>query len=125
MNAELLALKKELLNKRRDLAFVIGNGLNNYAYNPDTSCKWDRLIFKTWEEVTGSNLDSINGMSLTEFYNLLEIRTALPDKELKPKVLDSLKHLKPKKFHEEFGDCLVKWDVPVLTTNYDSNIEFD
>lgn len=125
MNAELKSLKKELLAKRSDLAFVIGNGINNYAYYPDDSCKWDKLIFNAWKEVTGSTISSIKGMSLTEFYNLLEIKTGLPDKDLKPKVLDSLKHLKPNSFHEEFGDYLVGWDVPVLTTNYDSNIEFD
>ncbi|MCH4242514.1 MAG: hypothetical protein LKF81_11530 [Prevotella sp.] len=124
MSENVLTLKRELRAKKDELSFVIGNGFNNYAYARDSNyhCSWKELLDTAYKNITGKKLLSIVGLSFTEFYNLLEFRCYNQNK-LKNNFLKPLRQLESNKVHSTLQDDLKRWNVPVLTTNFDRNLE--
>ncbi len=134
------ALRESLLEERKKgrLAFILGNGINRY--NPN-DLSWSELIKQVWSDCfeEGISIPS-DGISLTELYDMAtlnEISKINPeDTDLNrkvKKVTDDIKSLIREKVKEmvcqkiDYREWLQKklslWNVPVLTTNYDTNIE--
>lgn len=134
------ALREHLLEEKEKgrLAFILGNGINRY--NPN-ELSWNELIKQVWSDCfeEGISIPS-DGISLTELYDMAtlnEISKINPEdtdlsREIK-KVADNIKSRIREKvkemvcqkidYHEWLQKRLAKWNVPVLTTNYDTNIE--
>ena len=67
---------QNILHKHhRDIAFVIGNGINRH-YNED-NISWTELLLDLWDELSFQTKSKIpKGISFTEFYDALEIQNA-------------------------------------------------
>lgn len=70
-------------NNRDQLAFVLGNGINRYAYYKKEAERehvaWDSLIKCIWKEYNPDSAEiplpcDDNGISLTEIYDLIYIK---------------------------------------------------
>jgi hypothetical protein len=69
-------IKKIIETNRDDIAFLVGNGINRYPYNPN-ALSWKDLLTKLWERTTLQTLTNLpNGISLTEFYDILELENS-------------------------------------------------
>lgn len=63
---------KKLIEKNRDnIAFLIGNGIH-YQYK-DNDKTWKYLLNELWYEYVGNEIDIPEGISLTEFYDVIEL----------------------------------------------------
>lgn len=63
---------KELIEKNRgNIAFLIGNGIH-YQYK-DNDKTWKDLLNELWHEYVGNEIDIPEGISLTEFYDVIEL----------------------------------------------------
>lgn len=65
---------KQIIEQNKDnIAFVVGNGINRYPNNPN-ALSWDELLIKLCSKVSSQTLTGRpNGISLTEFYDILEL----------------------------------------------------
>ena len=114
-----------LRRKRENLAFIVGNGINHYAYQDNKSVDWNNLLLYLWEKFSFRTRSVIpEGISMTEFYDLLELEAGSMGK-VKEAVISYFADWKPVKYHHELSDCLSVWNVPVLTTNFDLNLSSD
>ena len=120
------------------LAFVLGNGINRY--NPN-DVSWESLLKKIWSVYFDGNFPfSSDSITLPELYDLISIKVdAIPsdqDNDRNKKMQKVLTDVKAKirfsikeevcrriNYHKWLQEKLSEWDVPVLTTNYDANIE--
>lgn len=116
-------LRSVLDDYKRDLALVIGNGINRYGDSAAVN-SWDQLLLVLASKYSvHSNGGIPDGIALTEFYDLLKL-----EKSLSPLSRSSLQ--------SEFCDGMDKWRVyahhrrivqwaqehsaPILTTNFDT-----
>ncbi|MBP5455442.1 MAG: hypothetical protein J6Y37_02990 [Paludibacteraceae bacterium] len=115
-------IKKIIKNKEetKNLAFIIGNGINlNFLSN---SISWGTLVKDLYKEHLGANLseEDFKGVSLTELYDILEISQRDSYKKDIAKKFSSIKSA-----DNDFSDFvknLHKLDVPIITTNFDTII---
>lgn len=107
-----------------DLAFIIGNGVNLYAFC-DKDWNWNNLLNNAWFEATGIRVNDTTGMSLTEMYDLISFQK-IPEKKkeaFKDAVIRPLRKRVATLKHKQIQKSFEKWNVPVLTTNFDSMLE--
>jgi len=110
---------------RNDIAFIFGNGINLY-YNKD-NVSWNDLLLDLWDEYSFNTKSSIpNGISFTEFYDVLEIQnyesrnfSAILQKNVAEKIED----WQPSKSQNLILNKIKNMDVPLLTTNFDDLIK--
>ena len=63
---------KEIIQKNRhNMAFIIGNGIH-YRYK-DCDISWNGLLTSLWEEFFGEKLEIPQGISTTEFFDIIEM----------------------------------------------------
>ena len=113
-----------------DLALVIGNGIN--IHNGSEENSWQSLLKKLSDKYLNHlNLTKIpKGISLTEFYDILELSQDTSGKKPQEASDEPLQ----KQFHDPMGEwpshChhkrIAAWaknnNVPVLTTNFDNTL---
>jgi len=104
-----------------DIAFIIGNGINRYS-NSSNPLSWNELLIQLWEKVSYSRLESIpNGISLTEFYDILEMENR--DKiNLQKEIVDLMKDWQPLNHHSNIIKRINDLNAPILTTNFDETL---
>lgn len=133
-------LKEEFVeakNKKR-FAFVLGNGINRY--NPN-DLSWDNLLREVWNKCLDKDYPMVSeGITLTEIYDLMCLkyddvseRKNIEHNKHTQEVWDEAKAEIRKTIKEKITskrdytawlqDRLDSLKVPVLTTNYDQNIE--
>lgn len=124
MTCNIINLKRVLEDhKDLDLAFVIGNGVNRYIQGND-DWSWKNILCKAWGQFTNYNVSCIEGMSLTEMYDILELHIERNKADsLKEKIIEPFKEGCQLESYEEIRKYLEHWDVPVLTTNFDHMLE--
>ena len=63
---------KDIIEHTKDIAFVVGNGVNRY----NGACSWEELLKQLWLDFTGKSCpkDVFNGVSNTEFYDLIDLK---------------------------------------------------
>jgi hypothetical protein len=110
---------KEIIRKNQnDIAFVVGNGVNRYPDNPN-ALSWDDLLIKLWDKVSFQTLSSRpNGISLTEFYDILELENT-QEINLQKEVADLMKDWQPLNHHSAIISRIKDLNAPVLTTNFE------
>lgn len=102
-----------------DIAFVIGNGIN--LHNGSNNLSWINLLKSLWQNITGKSEDIPNGISLTEYYDIIELKNSVDKKkhEIQIQVRDLLKHWEPMRHHREILSFIQYMNCPILTTNFD------
>jgi len=95
--------------------------VNRYRFAKTTNA-WHDLLMQLAKEHFPSGLKKVpSGVSLTEFYDLLELKTtnAALAKTLQQKFCDLMETWEPFKQHERVIEWAILNNSPVLTTNFD------
>lgn len=122
------------LRKSPNLSFILGNGINRYAYtNNDAkfaAIPWYSLVQYLWNTYSKNKYDineHDNGISLTELYDVIHLNEGnAPTLTMKESVIEYFSNNninEQEEYHKELQKALAKWNVPVLTTNFDSNLD--
>ena len=120
---QLGSIKNVLCQNKQDLAFIVGNGINRFAYDQSLDTSWDGLLLNVWQKISRKTLSNISqGISLTEFYDIMEFEAGSID-YLRLKVVEILDEWKNVEYHKWLQNEIIKWDVPLLTTNLDRNLD--
>ena len=107
-----------------DIAFLIGNGINQHYENDNIS--WKNLLLDLWDNHSFDTQTTIpDGISFTEFYDALEIQNA--DKKnfssvLQKEVQNKMIEWQPDKSQNIILEKIKSLNAPVLTTNFDELI---
>lgn len=110
---------RQIIEKnKKDIAFVIGNGINRYPNNPN-ALSWDELLIQMWKKVSSQSLTrKPEGISLTEFYDILELENKL-DINLQKEVTQLMEDWEPLKHHGIITQKIRELNAPLLTTNFE------
>ncbi|MBK1442677.1 hypothetical protein JHJ32_21940 [Parapedobacter sp. ISTM3] len=118
---DLLALKTYINDHRHSIAFIIGNGINRF--NNSAGLSWDALLVHLWHRVTTETLQiRPNGISVTEFYDVLELLNNNQEVDLHKEVANLLGGWTPLIHHQHVVNKIKEWNAPILTTNYDETL---
>ncbi|MEY8848198.1 hypothetical protein AB9K26_05255 [Psychroserpens sp. XS_ASV72] len=108
-------------SNKEDIAFVIGNGINRYAENPNI-LSWDALLMNLWKRVSDFELDKRpNGISSTEFYDILELENT-KDANLQKEVTNLMQDWEPLTHHQNIISRIQALNAPILTTNFEETL---
>lgn len=115
---------KEVLKRNKyQLAFICGNGINRYAYGETQNCSWNDMLLCIWQKISTKTLTNIpSGITLTEFYDVMEFESG-DIETLRLKVVEYLEKWKPLPYHEWLQNKFIDWNIPLLTTNFDRNLD--
>lgn len=73
MISDLSVIKQVLNRNKSNLAFIVGNGINRFAYAQNQDVSWNALLLDVWQQISNRTLSNISdGISLTEFYDIME-----------------------------------------------------
>ncbi len=88
---------KNILNEHRsNIALIVGNGINRYRSAKSTN-SWHDLLMQLAKEYFPSSLKEVpKGVSLTEFYDVLELKTT--------------NNALAKTLQQKFCDLMVSWE---------------
>lgn len=117
-----MALEEILKEHHSSLALVIGNGINRY--NSDTVINsWDSMLLDLWDKHTDDDPKDIPlGISLTEFYDALDLTSTLKTKNLQKEFCDFLEGWQAKTHHHAIVNWAKAYSCPLLTTNFDETL---
>ena len=104
-----------------ELALVIGNGINLYDPSKNTN-SWHDLLAKLSKKYLPKSKGTIpDGISLTEFYDVLELKTPpqVTEHTLQQGFCDLMKNWKHYPHHEQVVNWAVERNIPILTTNFE------
>lgn len=114
--------KNAIFNKTNKLAFIVGNGINRYAYGNLIDTSWSALLLECWRRNSPITLSKIdNGITFTEFYDIMEFQGE--SKSIRDCVVDIVNGWSPQPYHSKFREFFQINNIPVLTTNFDKNLE--
>ncbi len=117
-----MSLKQILLAKRESMAFVFGNGINRFRTKGDTNSWWSLLNKIAQNHLRFSQTEVPRGLSLTEFYDLIELgRAAKSASGLQKEFGSLISDWMPQEQHEWVTGWASAWNQPILTTNFDFN----
>lgn len=104
------------------MALIIGNGINRYGSDAGLS-SWDAMLLELWERHTGDEPKDIPlGISLTEFYDALDLNSHSVSKNLQKEFCGFLDGWQAKEHHQRIMRWAQHYAVPVLTTNFDETL---
>lgn len=117
------SLASIVLKNHRDLAFVVGNGINRYE-NKDASHSWETLLLQLWHKLSPDAPDTIpKGITLTEFYDVIDlVNESRRSESLQKEFCRLLESWKPQPHHKAFIEWARRHGNPVLTTNFESTL---
>ncbi|MDH5573406.1 MAG: SIR2 family protein [Gammaproteobacteria bacterium] len=106
------------------MAFIIGNGINLH-YNKG-KVSWNDLLLDLWDKYSFNTQSTIpEGISFTEFYDVLEIQNYLEGKFssiLQKDVVQRMSGWDPNDLQNLILNKIKELDAPLLTTNFDDLI---
>jgi hypothetical protein len=111
-------IKEIFLKNRNEIAFLIGNGINRYN-DKDGERSWENLIKNLSERYTDLSFDNPSGISLTEFYDIIEIKSKKDKENIQENIIKILNNWKFSDNHRRIVEKIRELDVPILTTNFD------
>jgi hypothetical protein len=129
-----MSIQSIIQDNQDDLAFLVGNGVNRYAFSHSkNSFSWEQILRSLWQEVSDEPIDvSFDEISFTEFFDILELlalKKGLSSNLLKnefslqQKFCDHLNQMpKPHQVHQDLVKVAKKFQIPVLTTNMDEQL---
>ena len=107
--------------QQKEIAFIIGNGINRYPNNPK-SRSWEDLLYSLLKVLTDMDLKRRpRGISLTEFYDVIDLHSKenIGKSTFKKEFIRKLDKWKCAKHHETIVKTIIKFNAPILTTNFD------
>ena len=116
-------IKSILAQNESKVALVIGNGINRY--NTDSANNsWDYLLQEISKKHSLHNGEIPNGIALTEFYDLLELKLGKSNQKnnLKKDFCDLMSEWKPQIQHKKITEWAMHNNSPILTTNFDNSL---
>lgn len=116
-------LPKEIIDRHQaDIAFIVGNGINRYPGNPG-AISWEHLLMQLWDRFAPDRYRDIpQGMTITEFYDLLEIANSNKSRfhyQIQRAASELLCGWSALEHHKAFMQKAKAIEAPVLTTNFD------
>lgn len=124
MIQDLKTAKKILEKSSHRIAFILGNGINRFAYKDNVDPSWSKLLLDAWAHVSFSTVTNIDdGITFTEFYNLLEFES--DPKKITESIISAIEGWNTTDYHNSLRAALIKLNKPVLTTNFDMYLEGD
>jgi hypothetical protein len=115
-------LQEILNNHPSHLALILGNGINRYNNNDGLS-SWDAMLLELWEKHTDDEPKDIPlGISLTEFYDALDLSSKLEFKNLQKEFCDLMAAWDAKAHHRDIVAWAKNHSAPILTTNFDETL---
>ena len=122
MNTNITDAKRALFDPDNKLAFIVGNGINRYAYGDQLDVSWGKLLLDAWRANLRQTLTTIkDGITYTELYDVMELE-AEPSM-LRESVVNMVNGWPVQEYHKSLQAALLNLDKPVLTTNFDGNLE--
>jgi hypothetical protein len=114
---------KELLNKPNlKPALVIGNGINRFNAK-DNDLSWDNLLMRLWRKRVGvAAIDISAGISLTEFYDALDLNGVKQSKSLQAEFCEFMSNWPVKEQHRKIVEWAKNNNRPILTTNFENTL---
>ncbi|WP_323814735.1 hypothetical protein [Cellvibrio sp. NN19] len=117
-----MTLANILKNPAYQFALILGNGINRYNNNASIN-SWDAMLLELWERHTQEDAQAIPlGISLTEFYDALDLSSQLKEKNLQKEFCDFLTGWQPKAHHHAIVNWARDRNSPILTTNFDETL---
>lgn len=114
----LIELRTYISQQHTRVAFIVGNGINRY--NSNNNYSWDALLSQLWQVVTThEQYIRPKGISVTEFYDILELKNNNSKIDLQKEVTRQLEKWRPRQHHHNIVNKIREWDAPLLTTNFD------
>lgn len=122
MIRDVTTAKKILQNPSNKIAFIIGNGINRFAYGDNLDPSWSKLLLDAWGNASFSTISNIDeGITYTEFYDILEFESE--PKKITQSIISRIESWGTTPYHNSLRVALQKLNRPVLTTNFDMNLE--
>lgn len=121
-----IEIKKIINRNGRDIAFVLGNGINRFYCKENLS--WEQLLLDLWNRYTSDDIHQkkiFKGISFTEFYDAIEIQNTTKenfDSTIQKEVKNKMQLWEPNFNQNKILDRIRKLDAPILTTNFDNLI---
>ncbi len=117
-----MKLKTLVTRQANDIAFIVGNGINRYPNNP-AAISWDDLLINLWDKFSFRTISEVpTGISVTEFYDLLDIESTnsfATTMNIQKEACKLLETWSDKPHHKIFLEKARSINAPVLTTNFD------
>jgi hypothetical protein len=117
-------MRSLLDSNKRDLALVVGNGINRYNAPPGAN-SWETLL----TTLTRLHLDPTHtsipkGVSLTEFYDVLDlaVRRSRNPVRLQSEFCSAMASWTRLPQHVRVSEWAQRWSVPILTTNFEQTL---
>lgn len=124
MIRNLKVAQKIITKPSNQIAFILGNGINRFAYGDNVDPSWSKLLLDAWEGASFSTITNIDeGITFTEFYDLLEFES--DPKQITQSIISAIEGWGTTDYHKSLRNALVRLDKPVLTTNFDMYLEGD
>lgn len=125
-------IKRIISINYKDIAFLIGNGINLHFNRNNPS--WSDLLLDLWDSYSFDTQSTIpTGISFTEFYDALEIQNYTKKDfgaDLQKAVQDKMVKWQASQKQNIVLNRIKNLDAPILTTNFDNliaeslNLEF-
>lgn len=121
-------LMRQLHNPETKFAFLLGNGINRYAYRKkgiDIDVSWKSLLREAASKLNVLLfLPSLNpqdeSLSLIEYYSLLELESGNDEGVLQKTIKSVVEGWRSTEIHKRILDSLRQYNRPVVTTNIDT-----
>lgn len=117
-----MTLKQLIESNKDDLAIIVGNGINRYLEQKAT-LSWDDLLINLWKHFNPGIYSKIpEGITVTEFYDLLDISKSdhsKADYSIQKEVSKLLGQWNYLSHHQQFVRKMEELNIPVLSTNFD------
>ena len=110
-------LETLLQGEARNAALVLGNGINCYGAAGVNS--WDALLMRIAADCGGGRAAVPHGTTLTDFYDVLNLKTAGRASDLAAEFCKLMEEWRPLDHHRAVSGWAARHVVPVLTTNFD------
>ncbi|MGE5493593.1 MAG: SIR2 family protein [Actinomycetota bacterium] len=116
-----MPLKRLLTRQKGNLALLIGNGINRYGGRAGINSWNDLLISLARKHIDPSTASIPSGVSLTEFYDSLELAQATisASGHLQQEFCAPMGGWIPDEHHEAITRWAIAARSPILTTNFD------
>lgn len=117
-----ISLSKVLRREKRNLALIIGNGINKYGSAPATN-SWTDLLITLSQRILGAGDEGIpTAISNTEFYDLLELqlKESSTSRSLQKEFCDLMRTWTPAEHHRWIVAWAQRTRCPILTTNFET-----
>ena len=103
-------------------ALIIGNGVNLFNAGKGVS-DWEQLLLQLWQNRIGDiDKKALEGISLTEFYDVLDLKMARPSKNLQVEFCEGMAHWQTKDHHRNILQWAKHNKCPILTTNFENTL---